>query len=148
MTDARTSMTNAIAMARAARIDPPKFDPKTGVEEKQVVVRVRCLGTMQIAPGGHLIYAQGPDGTPDNYVTMYESQAAATLALVEDATPAQRAEVERHLEREMLRWKRENPEKARDGGSPVYIHYYSAFAYIMDRDHRPFIEAEIMGPAT
>lgn len=139
------SMLQVLANARTARVDPPRYNPRTGLEEARVRVRFRVRPTMQVLPGGVLGYAEPSPGVFDNVAEMYESEAADLLKLVEDATPEQLAEVERDLERQLDAI---HAKHGPDMGPPLDVNFYASFERILKRSIRPVIEAEILGPVT
>ncbi len=135
----QTQMRQAIGMARLARQDPPKFDHRTGAEEEVRAIVVEVRPAMQVLPGGNLAYAG-----QENFFNVYESEAAQILAMVEDATLEDMAAVERHLAAALREWREQNPDLARDGVEPGHLHMYSSFRFVMGREMRPVIRAEIL----
>jgi hypothetical protein len=125
----------AVAFSKIARIDPPRIDPRTGLEEAKVRALVKCIPLLQVLPGGHLV-KKG-----ENYIEAYVSDLRKIEALVETATETELGDVQREYERQMKKWRKENrnvPERA------CPINPEAAFHHVMGRDRLPLESVEVL----
>jgi hypothetical protein len=116
------------AYARLAGVDPPRIDPRTGIEEQKQRVRVVSRATVHVLPGGHLV-EQG-----ESFVEMYVSDIKKTReGEVENATAAELADVKREHDRQLVRWREKNP-GADERTNPISRE--AAFQHVMGRPMR------------
>lgn len=135
------STITAAAMARLAKMDPPRINPRTMLEEAKIRILVRCRPIMQVLSGGHIARHVADDGTRDNFFTVYESDAEKIMADVETATAADMAEVTREHDRAVKRWLEAN-EGAKMDVCPCSME--GAFQHVMGRSMLPLESCEIV----
>jgi hypothetical protein len=124
------------AYARIAGVDPPRIDPRTGLEEQKQRVRVVSRATLHVLPGGHLV-EQG-ESIFEAYVSNVKKIREHEL---ENATPAQLAEVDREHQRQVARWREKNP-GASERTNPISRE--ASFQHVMGRPMRCIETVEIL----
>lgn len=140
------------AYAKLAGIDPPLINPLTGDEQALVRLSVTPRSLMYIIPGGQLVYGRevkrDADGnetetvnTGENYVSLYQAHADATLELVEDAPPELMKRARNELEIQRANWLEAN-EGLTLAECPC--NFPAAFAHVAQRSLKPLLSAEVI----
>jgi hypothetical protein len=116
------------AYARIAGVDPPRIDPRTGLEEAKARIRVVSTSLFHCLPGGHRVELG------ENFLVVYISDLKKILeGELETATAAEQAEVDREHARQVARWEAKN-----EGADPRTnpISREASFQHVMGRPMR------------